>query len=295
MVAVIVVGRYDGADRREHLRLDAVLLQQLAVVGGQQRDFQHAVIQHANVHAFLGLGLQDLQDLSPHVALFNDEILHEDELFGLAQLLQHRGEFVLAQGEVGDLRVFKHGEAAAAVHEGDQVVRGRGVVLQLFHCFLGLGNGSAGPVDQLRHPALDRAVAQVRLGKRQQGHAEEGRDGYDQHPRQLGRGIHVTVEQVDDAADGKQRGDHGEEGQQVPQPGVEAEGQEHLRQQKQRDHKKTTEQQGQQALLPGFGQSVDIAHDYPPFRYMIHVSCCRVYFVTDIAISCMARCFSPFS
>ena len=92
-----------------------------------------------------------------------------------------------------------------------KIIRRIGVARQLFHGAPRLWDSLVGLGDQLRHPALNRPVSQVRLRKRQQGHAGNRRQGYDEHPCQLCGGIHIAIEQVYHPADGKQDSDYREE------------------------------------------------------------------------------------
>ena len=106
VVAVIIMGRDKGLHRREHPALDAQLFEAAGELTG-------AVVHHPDVHALSGLAGQHFEDLAPHEALVDDEVLEEDVLLGLFQLAQQLFELGLAAGEVGNFRVPVDREAAA--------------------------------------------------------------------------------------------------------------------------------------------------------------------------------------
>ena len=94
VISVVVVGRHDGDDRRKSFCPDPLFFEQFPVIRRQRGDLAHAVVHHPHIDAGFGLLHQDLQDLTPHVPFFYDEVLHVDILFRLAQFFQHRSELV---------------------------------------------------------------------------------------------------------------------------------------------------------------------------------------------------------
>ena len=113
VVAVIIMGRDKGLHRREHPALDAQLFEAAGVIPGQGGELAGAIVHHPDVHALSGLAGQHFEDLAPHEALVDDEVLEEDVLLGLFQLAQQLFELGLAAGEVGNFRVPVDREAAA--------------------------------------------------------------------------------------------------------------------------------------------------------------------------------------
>ena len=257
VVAVIVVRGDERHDRRELLCLDAVLLQAIAVVRGKLRHLAHAVVHDAHVHALGGLFDENVENAPPHIALLDDEIFEEDEGLRLAQSLQHCLKFLLAGGEVGHVRVVIDREAAAAVEVFRQIVHARAAELQpVIHRRI-LRQGVRRLLHEGVHAPAARAVAEVHLREEQERRARQGQDRDEKHPRELCRGVHLVVEEIDDHHEREQPLHHGQLRHILQQPVERAEEDRDLKDQQQRDHEEPAEHEVQQALLHGLGKSGD--------------------------------------
>ena len=118
-------------------------------------------------------------------------------------------------------------------------------------------------IDQLRlHP-----VADVRLGKEQEGRAGQRKHRDDEHPGQLGRRVHLAVEQVDHHAEGEQAHHIDQDRQLVREVRIGGDEDQDLQDCEQGNDKKTAEHQAQEAPFDRFGQPDDaffVVHDTLP-------------------------------
>ena len=187
MIPVIIMGRNDRPDGRKGLRLYAVLLKKLPVIGRKGGHLQHAVVHHTDFYALFCLVDEDLQNAPPHKALFNDEILHEDELFGFFKLFEHCLELVFSKRKIRNLRPVIDRKTAAVVQVGDQIVRAAFVVCKPLPGLLRLRQRFFCGADLLFDLSEDPAVAKIHLRKKQQSRAGDRRNGNDKHPCELRR------------------------------------------------------------------------------------------------------------
>ena len=114
VVPVVEAGGEHRHKGVEDAAADPLLLQHLAVMGGEGQQAAHVVVHHPHVQPLPGLPLQDLQDGVPHLALLDDEVFQEDVMPGLFQLLQHPLELRLPRGEVFHRGVLEGGRAGGA-------------------------------------------------------------------------------------------------------------------------------------------------------------------------------------
>ena len=108
MIPIIVVGRKDRPDRREHLTADALVLHELRKKTGKVEQYIGAVIHEPHLHTLLRLFPQNLQNRVQHPALMDDEELQKNEFLGLSQLLHHIHELAVPQGVILHLRILIH-------------------------------------------------------------------------------------------------------------------------------------------------------------------------------------------
>ena len=100
-----------GAEGVEDSCADARLFQGGTVVGGQGLEGAHIIVEQPDFHTGSRLLLENLQDGVPHLALPNDEILHEDKLLRLLELLFQRFKERLTNGEILTLGAVPYREA----------------------------------------------------------------------------------------------------------------------------------------------------------------------------------------
>ena len=115
VVTVVLHRRYHRAERVENQRFYALFSHFLLVSERQGELAAHAVIDESDLYALRDLFEKYLDDLLPHLAVVNDEILHKDELFRLAKLFKHDGELCLAEREIDRIGVPVCGVAAVMV------------------------------------------------------------------------------------------------------------------------------------------------------------------------------------
>ena len=111
---------------------------QFPVVGRQRRHLAHAVIHDTYLNSLACLLYKQIEYAAPHIAFFNDKILHEDELFSFLQLFEHSLEFVLSKIEICNLGSSIQRETATAAQISAQVVSTRSVMLYLSEYFFRL-------------------------------------------------------------------------------------------------------------------------------------------------------------
>ena len=100
-----------GTEGVEDSCADARLFQGGTVVGGQGLEGAHIIVEQPDFHTGSRLLLENLQDGVPHLALPNDEILHEDKLLRLLELLFQRFKERLTNGEILTLGAVPYREA----------------------------------------------------------------------------------------------------------------------------------------------------------------------------------------
>ena len=251
VVAVIIVSGDERLHRAEHLALNVQLLQQPGVVAGQGGELTGAVVHHPDIHALQRLAGQHFQDLAPHQALVDDEILHKDIFFCRFQLAQQFLKLCLTAGEVGHGGVLVHRKAAAPPI---QVLCQRGCAgfkrFQLFHGLLALRQPAAQLVLQLQQPFAQDVVPEIALDIEEHRNAHHRRNGNHHHPGDLGAVVHLAVEQVDDHGRCNDHAAAEVMGPQVAEPPEDAEQQPHLQQQEDQHQAKAAEDGVDHTLLP---------------------------------------------
>ena len=119
-----VIGDRDAEDMRpewiEDPAVDAEFPDQgVAVFRRQLHHAADIIVDDPHFHAFADFPLEYLQDVVPHVAVFDDEIFHEDELLGFVQFFQQPFKELFPGAEVFGLGIFIHREHGCR----DMVVR----------------------------------------------------------------------------------------------------------------------------------------------------------------------------
>ena len=70
------------------------------VIAGEGHHAPDIVVDDANFHARLCLFFQDIKNGIPEQPALDDEVFHKDKLFGFLQILNKRGEQLVAEGEI---------------------------------------------------------------------------------------------------------------------------------------------------------------------------------------------------
>ena len=105
---------------------------------------------------------------------------------------------MFAQWEIPYLSLVVQWEAAASVEITAEIIDSGSVVLKLFKDILRLLQVFPAFLNLLIDKLPLHPVADVGLCKEKECGAGQWKDRDDEHPGQLGRGIHFAVEQIDD-------------------------------------------------------------------------------------------------
>ena len=248
VVAVVIVGGDKGADGSKQAALDALFTQLPQEAAVQLGELAGTVAQHPDLYALPGFALQDICHGAPHLPLFDDEILQEDEGAGLLQVGQQDGQKIVAQGEVAD------GGAVIGVEaHGVPQVPGNACV-----CGKAPGQGAVGLRDgedrpgrlgKLTHPGLQRPVAHIGVDVHIEQRAGHRRQQDEHQPGDLRAGIAVGAQQVEHHKGGQQGKGAVVMHQVVFKFQRHHQQQAHLEQQQQGDQARAAEDQTQQAAF----------------------------------------------
>lgn len=245
VVAVVVVGGDQGAQRGVHAAADAKLFQLPGVLVGQLVEGAGAVVENADLYALLGLLLQDLEDAAPHVALVDDKVLHKDEAFGAFQLCQHGFESFFTDGVIVRAGVLPGGKVSRPLQVGGQTGQAGVCFLQAAVDFRLGGEETGGlPIDFLQ-AGPDQTVAQFFVYKEVKGNGKDRGQHNQEDPGDFGIGIPGAVDHDEGHDKAQQQGAAVDKI--IPEPVEAKEKQAKLNDQKKDDHRSTAKDQAEES------------------------------------------------